>query len=86
MKGCATFGMALNVAGTKPDGTADTTGWEAAALPVTEVGLEWSQGADDYVTTMSASNRRVHYTAEMFFSPERGNSRRSASKARGTSP
>lgn len=70
-EGALTFGKALNVAGLRLDGTADTTGWEAAALPVVEVGLEWPQGADDYLTTMSASNRRAHYTAEMFLAPER---------------
>lgn len=59
------FGIALNIAG------AATTGWEDAALPVVGVDVAWSQGPEDYMTTMSVSNRKGHYSAEMFMRPER---------------
>jgi hypothetical protein len=66
-----TYGLALNIAGLKDDGTTDTTGWEAAALPIQEVEIEWSQGPDDYITRMTVSNRKPgHLGAEMFLAPE----------------
>lgn len=65
------FGKALNIAGKTVTGGTDTTGWEAAALPIVGVDWEWPQGADDYLTTIALSTRRAHYSAEMFLRPER---------------
>ena len=65
------FGICLNIGGLNDDGSTGTTGWEAAYLPVVGFEVEFSQGADDYVTTILASSRRAHYSSEMFMRPER---------------
>jgi hypothetical protein len=66
-----TFGICLNIAGKTDSGGVDTTGWEAAELPVIGFEVEFSQGADDYVTTLNCSSRRGHLSAEIFLKPER---------------
>lgn len=66
-----TFGMSLDIAGLKDDGTADTTGYEAAHIPVVGVSVEFSQGASDYEFEIEISSRRAHYSAEIFLRPER---------------
>jgi hypothetical protein len=65
-----TFGICLNI-GLVADGVTGTSGWEAAYLPVVGFEVEFSQGADDYVTSIICSSRRAHYSAEMFMRPER---------------
>lgn len=67
-----TFGLALNVAGDDGDGAYDT-GWEDLDLPIVGVDLEWPVAGDDALdirTSMQVSNRRAHYSAEVFLSPE----------------
>ena len=65
------FGICLSIGGLNDDGSTGTTGWEAAYLPVVGFEVEFSQGADDYVTTILASSRRAHYSSDMFMRPER---------------
>jgi hypothetical protein len=60
------FAFALNFAG---DGY--TTGWEDAALPVTNCELIWEESAAElYTTRLSISSRRVPYSAANFLQPE----------------
>jgi hypothetical protein len=64
-----TPGLAVNVAG-----SAYTTGWEAAALPVLECQLEWNTEAGtsmSHTTTMHCSSRRAHFTDSAFLHPDR---------------
>jgi len=71
-----TFGLALNVAG--DEGGSFATGWSSTDIPsglaVVEVSIEWGESpgdAEDFRTTMHVSNRRAHYSAEMFMHPQR---------------
>jgi len=64
------LGICLNI-GLVADGATGTSGWEAAELPVVGFEVEFSQGPDDYITTIQCSSRRAHYSAEMFMRPER---------------
>jgi hypothetical protein len=64
------LGICLNI-GLVADGATGTSGWEAAYLPVVGWEVEFSQGPDDYVTTIECSSRRQHFSAEMFMRPER---------------
>jgi len=64
------FGICMNI-NLVADGTTGTSGWEAAFLPVVGYHVEFSQGPDDYLTTIVCSSRRAHYSAEMFLRPER---------------
>ena len=66
-----TFGLAAAVAG--DDGVGPyPTGWDALALPIVGVEVDWVEGGgQDYITTIEVSNRRGHYSAEMFLRPGR---------------
>jgi hypothetical protein len=60
------FTFAVNLAG-----ESYTTGWETAALPVTDFEVIWEEsGVDLYTSRMSVSNRRVPYSAMNFMQPE----------------
>lgn len=62
-----TPGLAVSIAGDGYD-----TGWESAALPVVEGGLEWPIGGPvGLLTIMRCSNRRAHYSADVFMAPDR---------------
>ena len=66
-EGALTPGLAVSIAGDGYD-----TGWESAALPVVEGGLEWPVGGPiGLLTTMVCSNRRAHYSADVFMAPDR---------------
>jgi|GEM_PF-1763488 len=67
-----TFGMSANVAGADGGVLTYPTGWESLALPVIGVDLVWTQEEGMlYKTVLHCSNRKDHYSADMFMHPQR---------------
>lgn len=67
-----TFGNAVTIEGQDTPMAAYATGWEGLTLPIREVTVDWPQTTgQDYITTMSVSNRRDVYSVEQFLKPPR---------------